>query len=117
MNFKSIFMNEVDYIHTCDPLTIKVNAVKYEYLFEFSEVKHVATLFDLIYKKIPCFNWDLIITNFRLNNFCLLNINYSRINQSNDNEEDDEESEINAIQFIPPPMRRIGGQSTSNMDI
>ncbi|KAH9419049.1 hypothetical protein DERP_011144 [Dermatophagoides pteronyssinus] len=94
MNFKSIFMNEVDYIHTCDPLTIKMK-LQYEYLFEFSEVKHVATL---------------------LNNYCLLNINYSiRENVSNYEvvDDDNEDYDNKDFQFIPPPMPRIGGQSSS----
>ena len=44
INFKTIHMNEVDYIQACDPLTVKIDVIKYEYLFEFTDVKHVITL-------------------------------------------------------------------------
>ena len=111
--YQSIAMNEIDFIHTLEPTIVRINIIKSEFSIEFSNVENVITLFDTIYRKIPCFNWDWIISNPITNDYCLLNINYSRKTEFYQENEDDDDEDKEILPYIPPPMKRIGGQSTS----
>nr|XP_027197049.1 uncharacterized protein LOC113791467 [Dermatophagoides pteronyssinus] len=113
--YKSIPMNEVNYIHSIDHRTIIINTLKFECAIEISDSYKMASIFYTLYGKIPCFYWDLIITNPNINSFCLLNRNYSRLNNEPEPEQDDDDDDNNnsTIRLPPPSIPTIDGQSTS----
>ena len=112
--FKSIRMNEVDYIHSIDNQTMIINTIKIEFIIEFSNKNHMKSFFELIYQKIPCYYWDLIITNMDKNIYCLLNRNFIKLyQQNNNNDQSEEDEDDNIIVHLPPSIPPIGGQSSS----
>lgn len=114
---RSIALNGIDYIHSLDRRTILINAIKFEYVIEFSNEAKVKTLFEMVYRQIPCFYWDLIITNVQHNNFCLLNRNYTNPKYDMVAEPEEEYDDDSNIVILPASYPKQVGQSTSTCPI
>nr|XP_027200337.1 uncharacterized protein LOC113794414 [Dermatophagoides pteronyssinus] len=118
--YKSIRLDEISYIYTVNDRIIRFelnDKHPFEYSMKFTDGSKVRRLLKTIFKEIPCFNWDLIITNPDHDSYCLLNRNHSKLNNSSvdekpvENEDDDDNDD--SIIYIPPKVKRTDGQSTS----
>mgnify|MGYP000486385211 CR=1 FL=1 len=114
MQYRSIELNKINYIHSIDEQTIVIDIIDYQYIIRFSGPDTMRSLFEIIYQRVPCFYWDTIITNVDMNIFCLLNINFSR--QTTDHIEeaiDDDDDDEKILTILPPPYPIVDGQSSS----